>query len=245
MYFNEQSRRWNPNPQPGSLDAPVASRTPKTLSRKLGMKEKKFVQFAEQYYHENSIFPSPDVAAAALNYHLTEINYFLTNKQVQDALEARGLPWKHTQQETLLTPVQLAAAITVLNFADTRHITHKLEELGVTTEQYYAWLSHPPFRRFVERVAERNLEILKPEAVTAFAQLVRNGDFNAIKYYFELTGMQQTPEIVNAKLLIQRLIDSVNKHVKDPATLALISKDLLGAVPGAGSATVQVELEEN
>lgn len=244
MYFNPETKRWNVKPSKNSLEAPVASRTPKTLSRKLGMKERTYINFCDQYYHENSVFPTPDTAAAQLNYHLTEINYFLTNKQVQEALERRGLPWKFAQQETLLSPIQLAAAITVLNFADTRHITTKLEELGVTTEQYYAWLSHPPFRRFVERVSERNLEILKPEAITAFSQLVRNGDFNAIKYYFELTGVSQSPEILNAKLLVQRLIDSVNKHVKDPATLVKIGKDLWGTLPGGtGGATVEIEVD--
>jgi hypothetical protein len=93
-------------------------------------------------------------------------------------------------------------------------------------------------QNFVQKLADRNLDILKPEAVAAFAQLVRDKDFQAIKYYFELTGAVATPELESVKVLVQKLIESVQRHVKDPQVLAAISADLLGAAPVAGSIEV-------
>lgn len=205
----------------------------KPLRRKLGVKEKNYIAYCEKFYFlNNSGFPSNEQAALALNYSTTEVAYFLKNLKVQEALDIRGLPYHSAGAQGELTPLQVAAAITVVNFADERPVDRKLDELGVTPSQYYAWLDNPQFRDFVNHRADSTLRNVRHEALTEFAKLVRKGDLGAIKYYFELTGQDRNHEVQNLQSLLGFLIEIIQKHVRDPATLAALSKDILNAVPG-------------
>lgn len=205
----------------------------KPLDRKLGQKERKFIEYCERFYFlENYGFPTPEQAAVALQYSVTEIQFFLQNQTVQRALDKRGLPWQTAgAQGTELTPTQVAAAITVCNFADSRSEQVKLSELGVLPQQYYGWLNDPTFFKYVNDLANRNLKNVRPAAMTEFAKLVRSGDLNALKYYFEVTGEFKQQEVLNVQVVIQRLIESVQRWVKDPELLAAIANDMLSAAP--------------
>ncbi|MGH7791732.1 MAG: phBC6A51 family helix-turn-helix protein, partial [Thermodesulfobacteriota bacterium] len=155
--------------------------------------------------------------------------------QVQQRMERRGLPWKVIGSSADLNSIQLAAAVTVSNFADEREISRKLDQLGVTSAQYYAWLQQPEFQDFVRKLANQNIENVHHEAVLSFNKLIREGDFQAIRYYFELTGVSQTGDVQNLKHMIQLIIESVQKHVKDPTVLAAISADLMSVTPLANN----------
>lgn len=209
----------------------------KAVSRKLSQRERTYIAYCEKFYFlHNQGFPSNEQAAAALQYSTSEINVFLQNQKVIDALERRGLPWKSAGGfNSELSPTQVAVALTMSNFADERSISNKLSDLGIHPQQYYTWLNDPQFQNYVQRMADRNLEIIRPEAVAAFSQLVRKGDFQAIKYYFEVTGQFVNPDVSSIQGMVQKLVESVQRHVKDPETLAAISKDILGAAPVAAN----------
>lgn len=221
----------------------------KPVDRKISHRERKYIAYCEEYYFVNNYgFPTNEQAAVALGYSPAEVAVFLQNIQTQKALDRRGLPWRTALTDSIqgnnkLTPIQMAVAITVSNFADDRHINEKLSELGVLPAQYYVWLNDPNFQSFVNKLADRNLEIVRPEAVASFNKLIRDGDFAAIKYYFEVTGQFSTPEIHNIQILVQKLVESVQRHVKDPEILAAISRDILGAAPVAGSIQVLTSTE--
>lgn len=212
----------------------------KAISRKLSQREKNYIAFCEKFYFLNNHgFPSAEQAAAALQYTVSEINVFLQNNKVTEALDRRGLPWKSAGGfNKELTPTQVAVALTVSNFADERPVADKLNDLGIHPQQYYTWLNDPQFQSYVQRMADRNLEIIRPEAVAEFTKLIRKGDFNAIKYYFEVTGQFTSPDVTSIQAMVQKLVESVQRHVKDPEVLAAISKDILGAAPVASNSTV-------
>jgi hypothetical protein len=144
-----------------------------------------------------------------------------------------------------LSPEQIACAALIANFADTRSVAQKLDLIGVTPAQYYAWLNNPAYKEFVRNLAESSLENTHHEAIGAFIQLVRNGDLSAIKYYFEITGYADSSDAVNLKLTIQRVIESIQRHVKDPTVLANIALEIQGHVPVAASQNVRMEIEGN
>lgn len=212
-----------------------------TVNRKLRQKEKNYIRYCELYYFaRNSKFPSAEEAAKALGYSVAEINYFLKNAKVRKALEDRGLPWQQSGWEAdNLTPVQIAAAILVSNFADVRTIEEKLDTLGVSPTQYYAWLNDDRFKAFVNRLADRNLENIRPEAVAAFTRRLREGYFPALKFYFEATGQFKQPDVANLEAFVHRVIEAIQRHVKDPQILAAIASDIMGASPVAVNNVIQ------
>jgi hypothetical protein len=219
----------------------------KPLKRKLGVKEKNFISYCERFYFlEDRGFPTPEQAALALSYSVSEIHFFLQNRTVQEALESRGLNWHVAEKQSKnLSPTQVACAITVMNFADIRSNERKLSDLGVLPQQWQAWLNDPIFKSYLNSVADRNLENIRPEAITEFIKLVRQGDFQALKYYFEVTGefSQNNQQILNLQVVIQRIIEAVQEEVKDAAILGRISQKILAAAPIAADG-VQVNLDQ-
>lgn len=216
----------------------------KPLKRKLSLKEKNYIAFCETFYFMNKAgFPTPEQAAVVLRYSVPEIQTFLQNKTVQDALERRGLPWKFNGAKSgNLSPTQVAAAMLMTNWADSRLPAQRLNDLGILPETYRAWLEDPVFNSYVNSLADRTLQNIRPEAITEFARLVRGGDLNAIKYYFEVTGEFQGAQTQNLQGMLQLVIDTIVEFVKDPVVLAQISQRLLNAVPGV-SAGVQVKAD--
>ncbi len=55
---------------------------------------------------------------------------------------------------------------------------------------------------------------------------MKNGNINALKFYWEITGRSQSPELVNVKMMMMKVIEAVQKHVKDPAVLAAIGEEI-------------------
>lgn len=223
----------------GMLDD-MESYKPRPISRKLSRKERNYISYCEQYYHTNKgEFPTTQQAAFALRYSVSEINVFLQNQQVISAFMRRGLDLEtllSTQSRTYLSGIQVACAMTVANFADTRPVDLKLEQLGVSPVQYYSWLKSPAYQEFVNELADQALDNVRPEAVAAFAQLLRSGDIRALKMYFEMTGQTgESTDTLNLKLTLQRVVEAVARHVQDPTVLAKIATEVGLIAPVANS----------
>lgn len=210
----------------------VANRTQTTIKpvkRKIGSKERSFIQFCEVYYFKNDFgFPTVEFAASELGYNVSEIQTMLLNVNVQKALDRRGIPWKRAGKFYELTPTQVATAISIANFGDTRSEDQILTDLGVTPQQYYSWLHDPVYRDYVNKLADRNLEYVRPTALTNFAKLVREGDLPALRYYFEVTGEfeKEGLGVEQLQAFIQVVLESVQKHVKDPEILKAIAGEI-------------------
>jgi hypothetical protein len=129
----------------------------------------------------------------------------------------------------------VASIALITNFTDNRPVDAKLAAIGVTSEMYNGWMQNPDFKRELQSRADDILDNVYPEAQAMLAKQVRNGNFQALKFYFEITGRANSPEAINLKMTLVRMVEAVQKHVKDPAVLEAIGKELqsVGAFPVA------------
>lgn len=210
-------------------------------ANKYGMtsREKKIVNFYELQWHLRHRVPTIEEVANHVQIKQVALNYHLQRACVKKALKERGIPYEqHTQED--LTATQVAAAITVMNFADDRTIPVKLDQLGISPSQYFAWLNDPQFKNLVDNLSEQNLRNIKPTAISEFTRLVNAGDWNAIKYYLDATGAVQDSGTPATETLMRFLIEIIQKHVKDPDTIAAIAEDIKRA---ANNRTLEVRQE--
>lgn len=198
--------------------------------------EKELINFYELQWHLRHNVPTVEEVVQYLNnkhkkegkqskVSHTSVNYYLQRSPVKKALKERGIPYEqHTQED--LTPTQVAAAVTVMNFADTRSNDEKLDQLGIKSSQYYAWLNDPQFKNLVDNLADQNLKNIKPTAITEFTKLINKGDWQAIKYYLDVTGTVNSNEAPQSEILLRMIVEIIQKHVKDPETIMAIAQDI-------------------
>lgn len=222
------------------------------VKRKLLPKERNFIDYCEKLFFSNqNKFPSVKEASVYLGYSETEIQYFLENQTVIDALEGRGIAWKHGKKD--LTPTQVAAAILVMNFADPRPMEQKLKEIGVTGQQYMGWLQSANFREYISSLASRNLDNIRPTVIANFTRAIERGDWRAIKFYLEVTGefatQSNTLSVEVVKALVQKMVEIIQTHVTDTSVLNAISKDMFAAVsfmqPDTPQEAITAEVEDD
>lgn len=191
----------------------------------LTTEEKKLLAFYELQWHLRQRVPTIEEVASYLGLSQVTVNYYLQRKVVIKGLEQRGISWRQHTQETL-TATQVAAAITMMNFTDTRSNDAKLDQLGIQPATYFAWLNDPQFKNLVDTLADQNLNNIRPTAVGEFTKLINKGDWNAVKYYLEVTGEFSQSTAPNSETLMVMLIEIIQKHVKDPETINAIAQDI-------------------
>lgn len=153
------------------------------------------------------------------------VNHYLTRRPVIKALEKRGIPFRQHTQENL-TATQVAAAVTMMNFADTRSNDDKLAQLGILPATYYAWLNDPQFKQLVDTLSEQNLKNINPVAIGEFTKLINQGKWDAIKYYLDVTGAVKNTDQPQTEHLLRVFVEVIQRHVKDPEVIVAIAKDL-------------------
>ena len=226
----------------------------------LSKDEQDFVDFIEQWWHShdkiNEKIPNNETIKSQLANKYPKVNerpvanpdtvegYWdkakvgrcLGSKAVNEALERRGIILADI---SLLRPEQLAAANAVLDFSDHRSQKAKLNELGVSTSQYSGWLKLPQFQRYIKQRAEALLGDVQHEAHAALLKNVQRGDLNSIKLYYELTGRWSSKTVgdLNVEFILIKVIEAVQKHVKDPVAIEAVAAELNGLINGAAIVT--------
>jgi len=156
------------------------------------------------------------------------VNYYLSRQPVIKALDNRGIPFRqHSQEE--LTPQQIAAATVACNFADPRSLHTKLDEIGVKSATYQAWLLDPLFKNFVKTVTDRNLENIDQVAKVEYMRLIAEGNWPAIKHYMDVTAAAQNNDTPQTEHLLRAILEIIQIHVKDGVVLDAIGRDILKA----------------
>ena len=207
--------------------------------------ERDMIAYYELCWMLNKTIPTVDQVVEQLrkkrpNIRHMSVNYYLSRQPVIQALEKRGIPFRqHTQRE--LTNQQIAAATVACNFADGRPLHVKLDELGVLPATYQAWLLDPQFKHLVETISERNLENIRPVAVTEYMRLIASGNWNAIKYYLDVTAAAQDNDQPQTEELLKAIIEIIQKHVKDGPTLDAIGQDILNAAKSRREVSAFIE----
>lgn len=191
-------------------EAPTNENTAVALANKLGLgslneDELAFVSLQHQFYGlKGRIMTDKD--AREYLFEPDEFAELMGSEKVQIALHERNLISKPalkgsktpvgtekgtehpTWADTALTPHQLLCANVMLDLTDGRSEKKRLQDLGLSTQQYQQWLSEPKFNEYMLARAESLIGNSQFEAHLALVDKVKSGDLGAIKYFNEFTG---------------------------------------------------------
>jgi hypothetical protein len=121
--------------------------------------------------------------------------------------------------------IQQAAVLNILeDFSDPRTLSAKLKSAGVPRAAYNAWLKDPIFARMYEQRIESHLRQAHLSALSTIMTIAENGDLRAAEKVLEINGRYnpQAVELQNARAVVQSLVESMQRHIKDPAVLKAI-----------------------
>ena len=192
---------------------------PKTVGPKF---VKKVLPWVELYWHKNKRYPTFSEFAQKFGLTTEQLRMLHNSKYYKHCLRDRGISLPNEE----LTPKQVAAITVITNFSDTRPTNAKLASIGVTEEELNGWYANPQFKTELAARAEDILENVFPEAQAQLARQIKKGNFPALKFYYEITGRAQSPEVINVKMAMTRIVEAVQRHVKDPEILAAIARDM-------------------
>ena len=157
----------------------------------LNEKEHQFCTFMLQHYLVTGAILSAEAALENFGLPVGTYTACIQNPEVVAALEERGIIFQRLGSDwssQSLTAIQLIVANSMLDLVDTRSQKKKLQDLGVSTHTYDAWLRDPVFKEYLMTRAENLLGDNGHEAHLALLDKVRSGDTKAITLYYELTG---------------------------------------------------------
>lgn len=183
----------------------------------------------EEFWHRHEVFPDGNFFKRA-DFDIAEN---LKHETFHLALVKRGIKVPVVADRSVevmpdgLTPEQVAAITTVVNFEDRRPRSVKLREMGISPTQWGGWLKQKDFKDFLHQMTTTHLQDVLHVANEGLLSAVDRGDTNAIKFYYEVTGRhtQESGSMQNLKVVVAKLIESVQRNVKDPDVLRAISTD--------------------
>jgi hypothetical protein len=189
--------------------------------------EFKYVTFVEQCWHKHKEVPTPKQISNALSWSLDKVIEIQKHNTVKRMLRNRGIESENANRDNL-TEEQIAAVNTYLNVVDQRPIKQKLIALGIEPVRFYGWMKGANFKRYMQERAEELFEDGMPFAHRELIGKVIQGDLRAIKFFYEVSGRHlggQTVEQQNMVILIQRLLEAVQRIIKDPELIAQIATE--------------------
>ena len=184
----------------------------------------KVLPWVETFWHSHKRYPRDEELIAKFGFTQVQLMQMHEAKYYKLCLESRGI----TREVNNLSARQVAAITLITNFSDTRPTEIKMASIGVTTEELNGWYANPTFQRELASRADSILDNVYPEAQAQLARQVKKGNFPALKFYYEITGRAQSPETVNVKMAMMRLVEVIQKHVQDPEVLAKIAAEMRG-----------------
>jgi hypothetical protein len=244
-----------------ALDKKVAAQT-----EGLSQHELDFVMMCQMYYDIYGVLIPNEVAVKRYGISSDQYENTLLLEPVQKTLIANNIiadPDLAAESASLLargdvlSPRELIVANTMLDLLDTRSDKKKLQDLGMSTQEFQRLMRKPAFHKYCSEKAESLLQVGQHEVALALMDKVRQGDLKAISYYNEymgrftpnpksttvVTGSQSTSDM---QYIVTRLIEIIIDEVEDAATAARIGdrvKMLIGASRTANEIIASQEQE--
>lgn len=194
----------------------------------LTIQQLRYVSFIEEYYLNHKEFPPVGLLESHYGKSFN-IKLLLKHPTFKLALENRGIPIPDPTSSKFpasLTDAQIAAVRLILDYNDKRSHRAKLQSLGITTIQWQGWLKNRVFKTFLHSLASEAFDESSHIASEGLVTALQRGDTSAIKLYYELTGKYtNNGEVLNTKLILAKIIESIQRHVKDPDTIRAIAQD--------------------
>lgn len=151
---------------------------------------------------------------------ITAIQQYQATAEFRSGMAERGIEVDSNVRE--LTQDQLACISVLTDYTDRRGLTAKLRALGISSAQYRGWLRQKPFNDAIRQLAGKSLDEAIPMAEVALAEKAANGDINALKFMFEVTGRHnpQKQEAIDSQQLVAIMVDVAQQVMaKNPEML--------------------------
>lgn len=196
------------------------------------------VNFIEKAHSSTGALPGDD---AIIDY-LKFIKHKVTLEQLAElkenplfiaSMKSRGI----NLQDYIISSRQMAAASVMLNLTDRRSDEKKLRDIGVSTEEFSTWMLNHNFAKYM---AERSEQMVANSIHLAHMGLLRGvnqGNTASIQLYYKLTGRYDPDQEsnVNVRLVIGRVLEAIQKHVRDPNVLNSLAVELSQIAIESGS----------
>lgn len=200
--------------------------------------EIKIVTLIDQRFWETGGIISDDKIVEELNIPKHLVTKAWKNTDFRQALIARGVDLTPETSKGLLTPTQAILANLLFNVGDKRSVREKCEAVGISSQQYTAWLRQPAFADYLRRRAESAFSATDFQAYQSLSQLVAEKDIQGIKLFFEMRGIYN-PKLqveVNVEQVVVKVVEIITRHVSDPNVLTAIASEIEQLEMGANSA---------
>lgn len=191
------------------------------------------VNFVEQKFWEDGFIPSYEKVAEVLKEKVGYVRDCVEKStDCRKALVARGVDVRPSEAANLLTSQQLMAANLILNTHDKRTQREKLDFLGISSQQWHAWLRQPGFSQYMTKRSEEMFGANDFSAYQALQEAVEEGDMNAVKFHFEMRGKYKNRVEVDLNIdsVVTNIVEIISTHVHDPDTLLAIANDIQNKV---------------
>lgn len=183
----------------------------------------KAMPWFESFWHRLGRYPQPDEIMGHFKFTLEQVELLNLSPYWEKCCAERGM---RLPKQSSLSATQIAAISLITNFSDRRSIPAKLAAIGVTEEQINGWYKDADFKAELAVRTDAVLDNAFPEVQASLMRQVQKGNFQAIKFVYEISGRATSPEQIQIKQTMQHLIEAVQKHVHDPETLQAIAQEV-------------------
>jgi len=190
--------------------------------------EVKILTLIDQRFWETGGLIDDDRIVEELNVSKQAVRNAWKKDDFRQALLARGVDLTPDASKGLLTPTQAILANLLFNVGDKRSVREKCEAVGVSSQQYTAWLRQPGFADYLRKRAESAFSATDFQAYQSLSQLVAEKDIQGIKLFFEMRGIYN-PKLqveVNVEQVVIKVVEIVTRHVSDPNVLMAIAQEI-------------------
>jgi len=158
------------------------------------------------------------------------ISKVIATRAFKDTMGARGFQW----QQAKLSPEQEFAVGIITDPTRKGDMNSKLRAAGVSYSQYRAWMKQDHFKDFISKVGEDMLGEHIQDVHTSVMNRATNGDINAAKLVYELTGRYDPArqQMVDLQNVIGLILEVITRYVRDVPTLDLIAADVATIMDG-------------
>lgn len=225
---------------PTSGSTQTARQMSSSQAATIGEVELDFITIVDMHWGMTGTLLSQQEASELYNMPAAIFNQCIKNSAVLEALLERGVDTRRAPvgdltvenewRTTGLTPVQLLVVNTILDLTDTRNDRKKLQDLGVDTKTYQAWLLDDKFSEYARRRTEQLFGKSQHEAHLAIIDGMRRGNPKMTELYLEMTGkFSRRPEgpvgaftQESAAQLIAQILEIIVEEIEDAETGARI-----------------------
>lgn len=196
------------------------------------------VNYIERIHSTTGAMPGDDDTVSYLrllrhDVNEEDVNGLKENPLFQASMQSRGIDLN----SYFISARQLAAVSAMLNLVDRRSDEKKLRDLGISTEEWSTWMLNKHFAEFVKQRSENMIDNSLHMAHLGLLRGVNQGNTASIQLYYKLTG-RYDPDAennVNIRLVIGKVLEAIQKHIKDPAKLNALAVEMSQIAIEAGS----------